>query len=301
MSRPTRCQRRAFTLIELLVVIAIIAILIALLVPAVQKVRDAAARTQCTNNLKQLGLGMHSYHDIYKALPPSRVANDYATWAVLVLPYIEQDNVFKKWNIQTTYASQSNQATTVDVPIFICPGRRTVGGKYSNDTPAGAVGDYAACAGTGTGNGTGANGMMILGTFVMNGVNVTQYRGTVTLQGTLDGTSNTLMLGEKHIRATTNFGTNEDRSVFNSSNANNYRRFAGVASDGSQRPLQLPGNLPASLINGISNQAFGGPHTGVCVFVFGDATVRTVSTSVDITTLTRLAHRQDGQVINATY
>src|ERR1700738_372118 len=89
MNRPTR---PAFTLIELLVVIAIIAILIALLVPAVQKVREAAARTQCMNNLKQIGLAVHNYHDARKSLPPDRIANDWPTWAVLILPYLEQDN-----------------------------------------------------------------------------------------------------------------------------------------------------------------------------------------------------------------
>src|SRR5205823_3676766 len=98
--------RRAFTLIELLVVIAIIAILIALLVPAVQKVREAAARTQCTNNFKQIGLACQAYHDTYKKLPPSLLVgrgigwndenNIGPNWAVLILPYIEQAPLYNK-------------------------------------------------------------------------------------------------------------------------------------------------------------------------------------------------------------
>src|SRR5882724_7144244 len=90
---------RGFTLIELLVVIAIIAILIALLVPAVQKVREAAARTQCTNNLKQLGLGFANFEAQHKACLPCDLGDNWPTWAVLIMPFIEQNAVYQNWNI----------------------------------------------------------------------------------------------------------------------------------------------------------------------------------------------------------
>src|SRR5687767_6054465 len=126
MSHLSARGRRGFTLIELLVVIAIIAILIGLLLPAVQKVRDAAARSQCQNNLKQIGLGVHNYHDGNNTFPPFRLAPDgYASWFVLILPHVEQDNVFKLWNIKKRYVAQASAAQQAQVSIYYCPGRRT--------------------------------------------------------------------------------------------------------------------------------------------------------------------------------
>jgi prepilin-type N-terminal cleavage/methylation domain-containing protein len=117
-------RRAAFTLIELLVVIAIIAILIALLVPAVQKVREAAARSQCANNLKQIGLAIHSYHDSLKVMPYSRL-DTHETWAVIILPGLEQMNLFTQWNMNIDYYNQSVGARTTPVPVYFCPSRRS--------------------------------------------------------------------------------------------------------------------------------------------------------------------------------
>ena len=123
-------RRQGFTLIELLVVIAIIAILIALLVPAVQKVREAAARTQCQNNLKQLGVAAHNYHDVKKAFPPggggflsgANLANQRFSAHSFLLPYLEQDAVFRLINFNVSPdAAANNTARAQPIPVFLCP------------------------------------------------------------------------------------------------------------------------------------------------------------------------------------
>src|SRR5262245_3709921 len=116
--------RRAFTLVELLVVIAIIGVLVALLLPAVQAAREAARRAQCQNHLKQLGLGIHNCEDTFKSLPHTRMDNRY-TWAVEIMPFIEQKNLFEQWNLTKSYYTQTAPARLTAVPIYFCPSRRS--------------------------------------------------------------------------------------------------------------------------------------------------------------------------------
>jgi prepilin-type N-terminal cleavage/methylation domain-containing protein len=337
-------RRSAFTLIELLVVIAIIGILIALLLPAVQKVREAANRASCANNLKQIGLAVHNFHDSYGCLPPSAIRDNWATWAVFILPYIEQDNLYRMWDLQFRYVEQSGNPDPRphNLKVFFCPSRRSassVGFSINDETgstsPAyvlgpfpGGLSDYACNGGNDSTNnrpagamtyakakGVEPDGTIITGSFDTSpiGTRITSWTGVVTFAKITDGLSNTLLVGEKHVRPISRDGKNEDRSVFSGNNANNYSRMAGIPPDGvvqnddvTQYPLihdEKDGTMTTNNPPGAydSNKDFGGPHPGICMFVFCDGSVKGVKTTVDLVTLTRLAVRDDGQPITGDY
>jgi prepilin-type N-terminal cleavage/methylation domain-containing protein/prepilin-type processing-associated H-X9-DG protein len=233
--RHAPAGRRGFTLIELLVVLAIIAVLLFLLLPAVQKVREAAARTQCANNLKQLALACHSYHDSAGQLPYGRKFDnwDTYTWSELVLPAIEQENVARGYlsldapNWQESYPGPNGpigdnaaqrQARHTVIKTFLCPAD---GGPNFNEigtTSYGMVrGNYRAC--TGSGDMYGGRIDSTAGPWGVGAFGVVPYQTTdpagkifnttgprtagVPLSGIADGTSNTLLLSEALSPATT--------------------------------------------------------------------------------------------------
>src|SRR5262249_42502145 len=206
-------RRSAFTLIELLVVIAIIAILIGLLVPAVQKVRDAAARAQCQNNLKQIGLALHTYYDTNKRFPanstgPASLGGPqppyYSGWPTLVLPYLEQNNLFRKYSLNANWYDPVNQAAVnTPIAVFQCPSApQRDGFEYTPLTPSvngvfnrvflyGAVWDYSNVWGVSTAY---LNSLPA-------GSRPADQRGVITTTSSRfadisDGTSNTILMVE---------------------------------------------------------------------------------------------------------
>jgi prepilin-type N-terminal cleavage/methylation domain-containing protein/prepilin-type processing-associated H-X9-DG protein len=204
--------RRGFTLIELLVVIGIIGIMVALLLPAVQQVREAANRMSCTNNLRQLGLALHNYHGDYGGFPPGLVSSSgnvsdaEATGFTFILPYLEQDNTYHLYDFSNPwYDPRNSTAVGIQVRLFYCPSNRAegamdlgpIGAQWGVTLPPSAAScDYAFCKGANgalENNGTGIPGTL-LGVF---GIRTHQQGQRATrLTDIRDGTSMTIAMGE---------------------------------------------------------------------------------------------------------
>ena len=177
LALPKSAARTGFTLIELLVVIAIIGVLVAITLPAVQAARAAARRTQCLNNLKQIALATHNFHDTNRKFPPARLilnsnrtknsnngtdtGLDEPTWLIHILPHLEQNALFSKWDVFKPYGMHSSEARSAVVPTYLCPERHSASQAVTEDVeieikfpcgcqggtqtiPGGAVVDYVA-------------------------------------------------------------------------------------------------------------------------------------------------------------
>jgi prepilin-type N-terminal cleavage/methylation domain-containing protein/prepilin-type processing-associated H-X9-DG protein len=270
-----RHVRRGFTLIELLVVIAIIAILIGLLIPAVQKVREAAARTRCANHLKQVGLAIHNFHDSYRRFPtggddgPTSCCSadtlDRYNWTYHILPYLEQDALFRIGQTDRT------KLRTSPVSTYYCPTRREVR-LYQGV----AKSDYA-------GNG---------GTDDLNGILVRTSKGKATIAGIKDGTSNTLLVAEGRLHLA--FVDNASGQCC-SDNEDAYTNGWGddVIRRGSNPPL--PDLTDSALPGSSADSRFGSSHSGGVNAVLADGSVRVVHFSISAQVFQRLCMRNDGQ------
>jgi prepilin-type N-terminal cleavage/methylation domain-containing protein len=302
-----RSQRGAFTLIELLVTIAVIGILVAILLPAVMRVREAARRTECRNRLKQLGVALHNYHESFGCFPPGAIARSKpgyvaicssgvgygaidtwgeankgggyhgTSWMLLILPYVDQAHRYQQWNLSKS-VSDNRQVAEVDIPLFYCPSRRSgvdkIGIMFGQWKSGGT--DYGACMG-------GCNGWHNCGAheswMVSDGNRPTgECRGVFWINrganiGQIrDGTGQTILLGElQRLDGGTDETTSRDGWA-----------VGGVATMFSTCSDRCQG------INSGFFEEPGSDHAGGAHFTLADGSVRFLSDSIDTQLLQRL-------------
>jgi prepilin-type N-terminal cleavage/methylation domain-containing protein len=315
-----RASRWAFTLIELLVVIAIIAILIGLLMPAVQKVREAANRTKCFNNLKQIGLALHNYHDINGTFPSGHVEwqdtagkfQYYGCWSISILPYVEQVPLYQKYQDRPVpnQAAANQDFCRTPLKVYMCPSDPRAGlvlapetiapdGGGNNGSIQYAASSYKAMTGIGDRSSTNTFGGFwneVQTAYKAHGNGKGVFHGDgysgftpEAIVNIIDGTSNTIFVGERH---TKNHWT---RGPFW---ADSFNLYSKGASWPFSITLVADYDLCASKVNAnYCKYGWGSFHENHISFLFGDGSVRLVSTQIDMNTFMALSTIAGGEVL----
>ncbi|MFH1300720.1 MAG: DUF1559 domain-containing protein [Planctomycetota bacterium] len=323
----SRQKKHGFTLIELLVVIAIIAILIALLLPAVQQAREAARRSQCQNNLKQLGLALHNYHDTYSTFPIGSSYQYASSWMIAILPYLEENALYNKWTFVGARGGQTSQAPATTVAAFQnivisgfqCPSstleslsRNAVSPRFSTSSYVGISGAPTAADPISTT--VGARCIQgLYGVVCSNGA--MPPNSAIQSRDFTDGLSNTIIVGEQSDHATDSAGAKVD--IRNSwrwglamgAGAAGYPGTPNwtttVANDCHNvttlrykvnfktKTNDAGGSLEYGTNNGVQSI-----HSGGAYVLRGDGSVKFISESIDFNgVMTLLAVRNDGLVL----
>ena len=317
-------RRDGFTLVELLVVIAIIGVLVALLLPAVQSARESARRMQCGNNLKQLGLGIHGFHEATNTIVPVSVGgHGQASWQVLIMPYCELGALYDRIDVSRTWYTFPQDVVTYQIDFFYCSSRgrteflsQELNSRWGfRQLQGGALTDYAMSVGdgcyyphwvstsslcgrgpAGSGNGVGARAdfSALLEDGPEGDIVISGWESPLSFKHITDGLSNTIFAGEKWIHPDhQGLGDYGDITFWGADIHTTISRVGGPEYPISRHDRDLTN------VRDVINMAFGSAHPGVCQFVFGDGSVHAISTAINTTVLGWMARRHDGQPIPA--
>ncbi len=281
-------KQRGFTLIELLVVIAIIAVLIALLLPAVQQAREAARRSECKNNLKQIGLAMHNYHDTFNTLPPGYInATAYTSqlwgWAPMLLPYVDQAPLYNTLGVgNAAWVVNSTTTSNVVLPAFKC----TSDTGSSLVASAGARANYAANNGcsiaTNFATANPACSETSIGTTSATGGGPFSGNSKRNFRDFQDGLSNTFLVGERMSSGVIGSATVGSDVI--------WIGVLGASSAANATYILGDSNSPPNTGAGAN---YSSRHTGGAQFLMGDGAVRFISSNISATTYQNLSQHAD--------
>ncbi len=326
-------RRFGFTLVELLVVVSIIGVLAGLILPAIQNAREAARRTHCQNNLRQLGMAVNLFHETYGYFPPGRIAprpddppeiscgGEETTWPVYVLPFLEQTALRQEWSLSEKWYDHDQGLLETRLPVFVCPSRRSMSEAFSirpietagngGRLPCGcpipgpainvevraAVTDYAGnhgdlspgAVGLSTDFYFGGNGTGVLISSRAQCDEHDKPQGWVDrlqINSVLDGTSNTILVGETHVPYKERQQFPYDGPMFDGGHLPSSLRLAGPGLPLAQGPRDEESTF----------YAFGSWHVGVSQFALLDGSVHSLSTSMDTISLGQLSNRANSTI-----
>ena len=326
----SRKQSQGFTLVELLVVIAIIGVLIGMMLPAVQNVREAARKTQCQNRLRQIGLATVMYHDSHEAFPPARLypkkfarapldsGKDQPSWLVRILPYLEQQAFYNQWDLSASYQDHPEEAVMTSLSAFICPSRRSIedaqapdttlevivrapcgcGGWVKIDVQGGATGDFAGNHGDLSPGSTGSSSDYYYGG---NGT------GVIISSQAKQSEGSKLTWVDRISYASISDGSSNTvlaGELHVSPENLNITPYNGPIYNGEDLAAFTRVGGPGVPIRSGSTEStnsvlgFGSWHPGTCNFVFADGSTMAMDNNVDTVTLGQICNRGDGEVVS---